>query len=151
MSTAEKTFPIMYSRGDHPGPIAIPWHIAEAAYSAYSARHGSDQSLERLAERGGFGASEMDDLHPSWRSEVDEIVKLRAELSIAKSEIAERAERLADAITAAAELRKTLYELDKSISMMAGDSDPGLREFVVAARKRIKIGLDYSFKLMGQE
>ena len=35
------------------------WELAELAYSAYSSAHGTDQSLERLAQRGGFGIDEF--------------------------------------------------------------------------------------------
>jgi len=34
---------------------AIPWGLAEILYPAY----GHDQSLERMAERGGFGRKEL--------------------------------------------------------------------------------------------
>lgn len=37
----------------------IPWWLAEIAYRRYSARFGNSQSLERLAERGGFGRLEL--------------------------------------------------------------------------------------------
>jgi len=37
----------------------IPWWLAEEAYTWYSKRYGTDQSLERLAERGGFGREEL--------------------------------------------------------------------------------------------
>jgi len=37
----------------------IPWWIAEEAYKTYSHRNGTGQSLERLAERGGFGREEL--------------------------------------------------------------------------------------------
>lgn len=47
-------------------PRSIPWSVAERAYEKYSARYGRAQSLERLAERGGFGPGEMDDLYPEW-------------------------------------------------------------------------------------
>jgi hypothetical protein len=45
-------------------PRSIPWELAEILYPAY----GHDQSLERLAERGGFGWRELgllsvDDYH----------------------------------------------------------------------------------------
>jgi hypothetical protein len=33
---------------------SVPWSLAETAYAGYAAEHGTDQSLERLAERGGF-------------------------------------------------------------------------------------------------
>lgn len=35
------------------------WPLAELAYSAYARCFGGDQSLERLAERGGFSISEL--------------------------------------------------------------------------------------------
>lgn len=37
----------------------IPWWLAEKAYEGYVARFGNSQSLERLAERGGFGRREL--------------------------------------------------------------------------------------------
>ena len=62
-----------------PGPPQIPWEIAEKVYAAYSARYGTEQSLEHLGKRGGFGLAEMDMLYPKWREEVDELVRLRSE------------------------------------------------------------------------
>ena len=53
-----------------PHPMKVPWSVAELAYSVYVRRGGGDQSLERLAERGGFGASEMDMFLPDWRERV---------------------------------------------------------------------------------
>ena len=41
------------------GAQSVPWIFAERAYRYYAQRYGRDQSLERLAERGGFGASEF--------------------------------------------------------------------------------------------
>lgn len=41
-----------------PGAM-IPWEVAEVVYRGYSHRYGTDQSLERLAERGGFGWGEI--------------------------------------------------------------------------------------------
>lgn len=37
----------------------VDWDIAEIAYFEYTAQYGRSQSLERLAERGGFGAKEL--------------------------------------------------------------------------------------------
>jgi hypothetical protein len=37
----------------------IPWWLAEIAYEEYVNLFGKDQSLERLAERGGFGRWEL--------------------------------------------------------------------------------------------
>lgn len=67
MSTGARLFPIQSERGAKPHPLRIPWHIAELAYSVYSGRYGRGQSLERLAERGGFGPGEMDMFLPDWR------------------------------------------------------------------------------------
>lgn len=72
----ERRFPIQAGprslRWRAGGPIAepagsVPWSVAERAYAAYAARYGRSQSLDRLAERGGFGHSEMDWLVPGWR------------------------------------------------------------------------------------
>lgn len=67
----------------------VPWSVAEKAYAVYSARYGRDQSLERMAQRGGFGNSEMDMFHPTWREEVDEIELLRAEAKTLRARVAE--------------------------------------------------------------
>ena len=40
-------------------PSTIPWWLAEEAYAYYASRYGTSQSLERLAERGGFGREEL--------------------------------------------------------------------------------------------
>jgi hypothetical protein len=83
MTTRE--FPIQTERGAAPHPLLIPWSVAEKAYSVYAARYGRSQSLERLAERGGFGPSEMDEFLPGWRDEVSEITRLRKELADART------------------------------------------------------------------
>jgi hypothetical protein len=62
-----RPFPIQGStsyrdeEGQHirPMPSTIPWWLAEIAYEYYSRRYGTQQSLERLAERGGFGRKEL--------------------------------------------------------------------------------------------
>jgi hypothetical protein len=38
---------------------AIPWGLAERLYAVYAADGHGSQSLERLAERGGFGRGEL--------------------------------------------------------------------------------------------
>lgn len=40
----------------------IPWWLAEIAYREYQSRFKTSQSLEQLAERGGFGRFELLDL-----------------------------------------------------------------------------------------
>ncbi len=61
--TEERTFPIMgdYVRRtvDRAKATRIPWWLAELAYRDYSKRFGTKQSLERLAERGGFSRWEL--------------------------------------------------------------------------------------------
>lgn len=52
-------FPIQSEHdGKHRG-TTIPWWLAEIAYRQYAHDFGTDQSLERLAERGGFGREEL--------------------------------------------------------------------------------------------
>lgn len=43
----------------YPKQCTIPWWLAEVAYKSYVAKFGTSQSLERLAERGGFGRREL--------------------------------------------------------------------------------------------
>lgn len=52
MKDKEKLFPIQQGN-------PIPWSMAEQAYLTYSRLFGIDQSLQRLAERGGFGVQEF--------------------------------------------------------------------------------------------
>jgi len=82
-----RMFPI---QSDHrvtkPHPTSIPWSVADLAYSIYAAQYGRSQSLERLAERGGFGAGEMDMFLPDWRDRCSEVAALKAELAEAVSE-----------------------------------------------------------------
>lgn len=73
-----KKFPILPSRVIRAFPRAIPWSVAELAYGAYSSRYGTDQSLERIAERGGFGPDEMDEFLPDWIERCSEIALLHA-------------------------------------------------------------------------
>jgi len=75
-----KLFPLQTQRGALPGPVQIPWSVAEIAYGKYVSLYGKGQSLERLAERGGFGWAEMDELNPGWREQVSEIANLRIAL-----------------------------------------------------------------------
>ncbi len=58
----------------------IPWELAEEAYIVYASKYGTSQSLERLAQRGGFGAGEMDMLYPKWRPSLQLIERLQGEL-----------------------------------------------------------------------
>ena len=40
-------------------PCTVPWWLAEEIYKVYSAKFGTDQSLKRLEERGGFSRKEL--------------------------------------------------------------------------------------------
>lgn len=40
-------------------PCTIPWWLAEIAYKHYVKLYGGGQSLERMAQRGGFGRTEL--------------------------------------------------------------------------------------------
>lgn len=75
-----RMFPLQASRTAPAGPRQIPWQVAEIAYGEYSRLYGSSQSLDRLAERGGFGWCEMDAFYPGWRTDVDERTALKAAL-----------------------------------------------------------------------
>ena len=52
-----RPFPIQRD-GNNPAST-IPWWLAEIAYAFYAQQYGHAQSLERLAERGGFGRAEL--------------------------------------------------------------------------------------------
>lgn len=62
-----KPFPIQADvprRGEsgkmvYPEKCTIPWWLAEVAYEHYATLFGTSQSLERMAERGGFGRFEL--------------------------------------------------------------------------------------------
>lgn len=38
---------------------SIPWWLAEEAYAYYAQQFGKQQSLQHLADRGGFGVKEL--------------------------------------------------------------------------------------------
>jgi hypothetical protein len=55
-----RPFPIQ-SEGGRKASV-IPWWLAEIAYERYAELYGDRQSLERLAQRGGFGRLELVEL-----------------------------------------------------------------------------------------
>ena len=63
---SERRFPIQGEFGRNPNigvrrwiPASwVPWSEAEIAYATYAKLYGDQQSLERLAERSGFGREE---------------------------------------------------------------------------------------------
>ena len=80
-SPRDVMFPIQSERGHSAHPTRIPWSVADKAYSVYRARSGDDQSLERLAERGGFAPGEMDLFYPAWEQEASGVAVLKARLA----------------------------------------------------------------------
>lgn len=64
--TTPKRFPLLLDlefRQEHEHWLQwIPWAIAKQAYKEYVRRGHGDQSLERVAERGGFSPEEIDAL-----------------------------------------------------------------------------------------
>lgn len=88
----EKMFPLQAGYRDAksaPHPLQIPWSVAEKAYCEYARQYGRGQSLERLAERGGFDGAEMDMLYPPWRDEVSQLTTLRQRAEAAERRVAE--------------------------------------------------------------
>lgn len=69
-----RDFPIQHKW--HPGCSvthgirSVPWDIAEEAYAGYAKEYPSSarrQSIQRMAQRGGFSEYEMDLYAPGWR------------------------------------------------------------------------------------
>ena len=87
-----KTFPIQVERGADPHPLRVPWDVAELAYSVYAGKYGTSQSLERLAQRGGFAPSEMDIFVPDWRTRCDLVQWLRGQVKRLRKTLAEIAD-----------------------------------------------------------
>jgi hypothetical protein len=58
-----RPFPIMMDMVCYGEPpkhrCTIPWWLAEEAYKYYVEKFGSSQSLQQLADRGGFGRNEL--------------------------------------------------------------------------------------------
>jgi hypothetical protein len=62
-----RPFPIQQGEGRrdergvfyYPASCTIPWWLAEVAYEHYATLYDNDQSLQRIAERGGFGREEL--------------------------------------------------------------------------------------------
>jgi len=78
--SGEEWFPIQ-----HVG--MIPWSLAERAYDVYSAKYGTTQSLQRLAERGGFGLAELGCLLSAPRGRLDSQQELNLCCEVAAREI----------------------------------------------------------------
>ena len=68
----ERQFPVMKDFGvegqNRDCPKAISWFLAAEAHKVYERLNCARQSLDRIAERGGFYASELDVFVPDWES-----------------------------------------------------------------------------------
>lgn len=65
----ERRFPLLREGVHGRSGETIPWSVGRKAWEAYHRRF-PEQSCERIAERGGFAPSEMDEWYPGWREVV---------------------------------------------------------------------------------
>jgi len=93
-----KRFPIQVKVGRAHGKAYIPWEIAEEAYAVYSGKYGTSQSLERLAERGGFSDGELDIFIPGWRERVEPLNAAKSRIQQLEAEAATLREALEDIV-----------------------------------------------------
>lgn len=80
-------------------PPGIPWSVHLKAYEVYAKKYGHQYALIDLHGRGcrgGFGVRELDEFTPGWRDDKDEVLKLRAEVTLYR-EVAQ--EMLSDHMT----------------------------------------------------
>lgn len=96
ITAEERRFPIQPTKGN-PAPLSVPWSVAEIAYSQYRAKWRGTQTLERLAERGGFSSREMDHFYPGWRDCSAEEMRERAARFVAALQYLSAPDRLAAA------------------------------------------------------
>jgi len=59
------------------GGPSIPWSLAEQIYERYAAKQGRSQSLERLAERGGFGWAEVEYIWNGHKENTNNVLRKR--------------------------------------------------------------------------
>jgi len=86
-----RPFPIMESspkrdkngRMRYERPCTVPWWLAEIAYKHYRHLYGGDQSLKRIAERGGFGRIELVTLLKRGKFDKQSIEACGAEIDMA--------------------------------------------------------------------
>lgn len=117
-------------------PNSLPRPIVEVAYKEYAAQHDTQQSLERLAERGGFGTTEIIILLYEHIERLDRMVKAAykvqpvelVELSEA-GELGRIAEKLDQVLTL---LRPNTIQGARMTIWEALQNDPGLKEGYVS-------------------
>ena len=98
----------------------VPWEVAEKAYAAYAAKYGTSQSMEQLAARGGFHQTEMDEFHPTWREEADEMARVRAEVERLTRERDEARRVLQGQYEESAKDRARVKVLEEAITVARG-------------------------------
>lgn len=113
-------FPLQVTRDTKtkPGPVSVPWVVAERAWAAYSQIYGRDQSVERLAERGGFDWAEMDRLFPGWREATDAWKRLESELNSAQQDLARVREQNCTLTAQIAESRERVATLEARLEQV---------------------------------
>lgn len=119
----EKMFPLQTSKQSPSGPLQIPWSVAEVAYGAYVRMYGRSQSLEGLAQRGGFSWYEMDQFHPGWRKDASEIESLHQRLREAQAEIEQNDGRINRLNQTCNELHDTIRERESQIATLTAERD----------------------------
>lgn len=103
-----------------PQLTSVPWAIAEIAYYNYRATHGWGQSLYSIAERGGFGQSEMDTYYPKWREACSATLEIETKLHLVSEEHAAMKRTLAN-VVACCECEGTGFYMD-DYCRFCGDS-----------------------------
>ena len=94
---AGRRFPIQ-------GGSTVSWAAAERAYESYVMCYGRDQSLERLAERGGFGLCEFADLYNGGNGRGRLLSEGQITLILACADVRDAVAALADEEVAAVRL-----------------------------------------------
>ncbi|KKN09882.1 hypothetical protein LCGC14_1042220 [marine sediment metagenome] len=130
-SSDVRWFPVIVDRMARPRNNKIPWKLAEVVYTGYSRRYGTDQSLERIAERGGFGVLEIAD-HLGGT-----IAELEAENARLQTRV-EETERERDRYKALAERRGEV--LSHMIAFFADGAQGDYRLLVREARAALTQG-----------
>lgn len=98
---AARVFPMLN------GP-PIPWSLARVIYAGYSHLYGNQQTLERIAERGGFGWNEVAMMWNDHRKP-DARAAMRAALTLA-GEIRELRQEFPGATTTDGDLNQDVQE-----------------------------------------
>ena len=81
MAESDKRFPIQ-------GGLTISWEAAQRAYDHYAKLYGRSQTLQRLAERGGFGIREFVELWYGRKDMADHETQFAA--ALAKADVRAR-------------------------------------------------------------